>query len=74
MDDFNLNIKDFTLRELSDYLAERGIPAYRARQIFDWIYKKNVSGWHEMTNLPMDLRNQLEKGRSFRRLSDGACP
>jgi len=61
MDDFNLNIKDITLRELSDYLAERGIPAYRARQIFDWIYKKNVSGWHEMTNLPMDLRNQLER-------------
>lgn len=61
MDGLNLNIKDLTLRELADYLGERGIPAYRAQQIFGWIYKKNVSGWDEMTNLPVDLRSQLDK-------------
>lgn len=56
-----MNIKDLTLTELSDYLVERRIPGYRAQQIFGWIYKKNVFSWDEMTNLPMELRNQLDK-------------
>jgi len=43
MDGFELNIKDLTLTELSDYLVERRIPGYRAQQIFGWIYKKMFS-------------------------------
>lgn len=54
-----LNIKDFTLAELTEYLKESGIPGYRAKQIFTWIYEKNVSDWAEMTNLPSELRHKL---------------
>jgi len=44
---------------LDSWLSEQGQPAYRARQILDWIYKKRVATWEEMLNLPRPLREQL---------------
>lgn len=34
-------------------------PSYRAAQIFEWIYKRNVFDFREMTNLPRELREHL---------------
>jgi len=48
-----------TLDTLSARLAERGEPAFRARQILDWLYKKRARTWDEMTNLPKALRGWL---------------
>ncbi|MFM9090843.1 MAG: 23S rRNA (adenine(2503)-C(2))-methyltransferase RlmN, partial [Verrucomicrobiota bacterium] len=45
-----------TLDSLSARLRERGEPAFRARQILDWLDKKRVRFWEEMTNLPKPLR------------------
>lgn len=45
-----------TLASLSARLSERGEPAFRARQILDWLYKKRVRSWDEMSNLPKPLR------------------
>lgn len=36
-----------------------GVPAYRIRQIQEWIYKKYARSFDEMTNLPQDLRDGL---------------
>ena len=48
-----------TLDSLTARLRERGEPAFRARQILDWLYKKRVRSWEEMTNLPKPLRAWL---------------
>lgn len=50
-----------TLDTLSERLRERGEPAFRARQILDWVYKKRVREWGEMTNLSKALRGWLEE-------------
>lgn len=34
-------------------------PAYRGRQIADWLYRKRVRSFYEMTDLPRDLRAKL---------------
>lgn len=34
-------------------------PSYRAAQIFEWIYKRNVFDFRDMSNLPLQLREQL---------------
>ncbi|MGZ4967872.1 MAG: 23S rRNA (adenine(2503)-C(2))-methyltransferase RlmN [Chthoniobacterales bacterium] len=47
------------LEELADFLRERNAPAYRAKQITDWIYKKRVASFDAMTDLPNELRAQL---------------
>jgi 23S rRNA (adenine2503-C2)-methyltransferase len=48
-----------TLESLTARLRERSEPAFRARQILDWLYKKRVRSWEEMTNLPKPLRAWL---------------
>ena len=50
-----------TLESLTARLAERGEPGYRAKQILDWLYKKRVSSWAEMTDLPAALRAWLDE-------------
>jgi len=45
--------------ELSSWLAERGYPAYRARQIRARLFAQRVESWEEMTDLPKKLRAEL---------------
>jgi 23S rRNA (adenine2503-C2)-methyltransferase len=49
-----------TLDSLTAALTAAGQPAFRARQVMDWLYKKRAATWEEMTNLPRDLRVWLE--------------
>ncbi len=44
---------------LAAWLAEAGEPAFRAGQIFEWIWKKQVASFDAMTNLPAALREKL---------------
>ncbi len=48
-----------TLDSLTEKLREQGEPAFRARQILDWLYKKRARSWDEMTNLSKPLRAWL---------------
>jgi len=52
-----------TLETLTARLAGRGEPAFRARQILEWVYKKRARSWDDMTNLPRPLRAWL--GETF---------
>ena len=47
------------LEELADFLRERGVRSYRAKQVTDWIYKKRVASFEAMTDLPNEFRAQL---------------
>jgi 23S rRNA (adenine2503-C2)-methyltransferase len=55
-----LNLDEKTL---SQSLAERGLPNYRARQIRKWIFQGRATDWEAMSNLPRTLRRML--GESF---------
>lgn len=55
------DIKDFTLEELKKELSLLKEPTYRAEQLFFWLYKKGVSCFKEMKNLPKSLINRLAK-------------
>ena len=55
-----LNIKGLTFEELSGKIKEKGYPNFRAKQIFDWIYLKNISSFQEMTNLPKGMLTWLD--------------
>jgi 23S rRNA (adenine2503-C2)-methyltransferase len=48
-----------TTDELRDMLALLGEPAFRARQIACWIYRKRAKSFDAMTDLPAKLRAQL---------------
>jgi 23S rRNA (adenine2503-C2)-methyltransferase len=53
------DVKDLTLNELRAELENWGEPSYRARQVFEWIYKKGASSFDAMTDLPRSLRQRL---------------
>ncbi|MBP9855096.1 MAG: 23S rRNA (adenine(2503)-C(2))-methyltransferase RlmN [Candidatus Omnitrophica bacterium] len=55
------DIHDLSLNELSNYLESKGEKPFRAQQIFEWLYQKNVWSFDEMKNLSIDLRNQLRQ-------------
>jgi 23S rRNA (adenine2503-C2)-methyltransferase len=48
-----------TLESLQLRLTADGHPAFRAKQILDWIYNKRVDSWDAMLNLPKNLRQWL---------------
>ncbi len=50
------------IKELEGYLLSLGEPRFRARQIYAWIYRKQVSSFYDMSDIPKDLRVRLDKG------------
>ena len=49
------NIKDYNLNELKDEFIKLGEKAYRAEQVFKWLYVDKVSSFDDMTNLSKEL-------------------
>ncbi|MEM9082817.1 MAG: 23S rRNA (adenine(2503)-C(2))-methyltransferase RlmN [Planctomycetota bacterium] len=50
---------------LAQWCADRRQPAFRAKQIFEWVYRKGVIDPLAMTNLPGGLREALAAEMSF---------
>ena len=56
-----IDIRSLRLEELTARLAEWGEPAYRARQVYEWLWNKGATQISDMTNLSLALRNRLEE-------------
>lgn len=59
------NILDLSFPELQTYLKDNQEKPFRARQIFSWIYQRGANGFSEMKDLPVSLREALEKNFVF---------
>jgi 23S rRNA (adenine2503-C2)-methyltransferase len=53
------SLLNLSLDELTLQLEAKELPAYRARQVMEWVYHKRVTSWEEMLTLPKDLRREL---------------
>ena len=54
-----ISLLDLSYAELVSYMAGLGQPKFRARQVWDWIYKRYAGDFESMTNLPTELRARL---------------
>ena len=52
-------IYDFTLPETEDLLKAHGQKPYRARQLYNWLYRKRAESFEEMSDLPAALQKEL---------------
>ena len=52
-------IRQLSLEELTHFLSSNDFPKFRAKQILDWIWKKNVGSFEEMKNIGKDLQTFL---------------
>jgi len=57
---------DLTYEELKEFLTSWDEPAYRADQIWGWLYRSLVSDFQEMTNLPKGLKERLAEATLLR--------
>ena len=54
----NIDLRSLSVEELTEQLSSRGFPAFRAKQIHQWL-DKGVSDFDQMTNIPKDMRAVL---------------
>ncbi len=55
------DIKSMSMEELAAFLAAGGQPAFRAKQVFDWLHAKQAVSFAQMTNLPKALVQKLSE-------------
>ena len=48
-------------RVCGDFLAARSAPAYRVRQLREWVFQRKVGDFEQMSDLPKDLRRDLSE-------------
>src|ERR1700748_3569406 len=68
MNDSRPAILDLSPADLVSWLQERQQPSYRADQVFEWIYRKRVTEFARMLNLPETLRSELENNFGLRKI------
>jgi 23S rRNA (adenine2503-C2)-methyltransferase len=59
------NLYGKTLNELIIVTSTLGMPGFAARQIADWLYKKEITSVGEMTNLSNKMRDRLSGEYDF---------
>lgn len=55
-----ISLYGFTLSRLEALSRDLGAPRYTARQLAEWMYRKDCRTFEAMTNLPKALRRELE--------------
>ena len=55
-----INLYDLDYKQLSQLLVEQGEPKFRAKQVWEWLYKHYALSFADMTNLSKSLREKLE--------------
>ena len=53
------DIRKVDAAHLKAFFKEQGQPTFRSKQIMEWLWKKSVHSFDEMTNLPKSLRELL---------------
>lgn len=60
------NLLGLTETQLAEFVEDIGEPGYRGRQIFEWLYQRQATGFAAMTNLGKRFRDQLERSAEIR--------
>lgn len=59
------DIRRQSLADLEQWFKSAGEKTFRARQVYDWLWKRPVRSFDEMTNIGKDLRSKLSEYFSF---------
>ena len=62
------NIYNYTLEMLEEYFLSIGDKKFRATQIFDWLYKKRIKEFDEMTNIKKEILKHMENEFNIKRI------
>ena len=55
------DIRTLSLDQLKEYFVSLGEKPFRAKQVYDWLWSKNLHSIEEMTNLSKELRQRISE-------------
>ena len=55
------NLRHLNIAEIAALIAQWGEKPFRAKQIYEWIWKHGAASIDEMLNLSKDLREKLKQ-------------
>ncbi|WP_276090926.1 23S rRNA (adenine(2503)-C(2))-methyltransferase RlmN [Pedobacter sp. JY14-1] len=55
------DIRSLDLAQLQQHFTTLNEPAYRAKQVYQWLWEKSAHSFGEMSNLSKDLRKKLDE-------------
>lgn len=59
------DIRKASQDDLVDFFKKAGQPSFRAKQVYEWLWKKSVASFEEMTNLSIRNRELLKESFSI---------
>lgn len=62
------DIKNLTLEEIISFCSKYNLPKFRAKQIWEWLWKKCASSFEEMTSLSKEIRKLLHEHFSIKNI------
>ena len=62
------NIRELSLKELTEFLTTHNEKAFRAKQIWQWIWQRGTTRFEEMTNLSKATQEMLDNSFFFDKL------
>ncbi|SKB79655.1 23S rRNA (adenine(2503)-C(2))-methyltransferase RlmN [Daejeonella lutea] len=60
MENSKTDIRALSIDKLREHFSALGEPAFRAKQVFEWLWEKSCTDFEEMTNLSKPLREKLK--------------
>ena len=55
------DIRTLSLEELTSQLILTGEKKFRAQQVYQWLWEKGARSFDDMTNLSLELRDELKE-------------
>lgn len=59
------DIRKLELDELKEFFVQQGDKAFRAQQVYEWLWKKSAKDFEQMTNLSLPTRELLKNNFSI---------
>lgn len=69
MENRKTDIRALSLDQLKEQLSALGEPAFRAKQVYEWLWKRSSVDFEEMSNLSKPLREKLRSEYTINNLS-----
>lgn len=63
------DIRDLSIDELNEAIVALGEKKYRAKQIWEWLWKKGINSFEQMSSLPIDFRLKLKENFEFKSIA-----
>ena len=63
--DNKIDLKSLDIDELKECIKDMNEPAFRAKQLYEWLHVKQARGYDDMTNIPKSLKEKLARDFSF---------